>query len=169
MKEQILVLNLGKHNERCCSIFQISISLQSLFHSFPPLHGLGAHFLFPYFTFSETYLFIPFVYWSSQQSAQYPTNSKCSTNIYWVKKYLWLTLLIIASSVQFSSVQSLSHVWLFVTPWTAARQASLAITNSRSPFKPMSIESVMASNHLILCRPLLLLPSIFPSIRVFLN
>ena len=70
---------------------------------------------------------------------------------------------------QFSSVQSLSCVWLFVTPWTAARQASLSITNSQSLPKPMSIESVMPSNHLILCHPLLLLPSIFPSIRVFSN
>ena len=68
-----------------------------------------------------------------------------------------------------SSVQLLSHVWLFATPWTAARQASLSITSSRSPPKPMSIESVMPSNHLILFRPLLLLPSIFPSIRVFSN
>ena len=67
----------------------------------------------------------------------------------------------------FSSVQSLSRVRLFATPWTAARQASLPIANSRSPRKPMSIELVMPSNHLILCRPLLLLPSIFPSIRVF--
>ena len=67
------------------------------------------------------------------------------------------------------SVQSLSRVWLFVTPWTAARQASLSIINSQSLFKPMSIELVMPSNHLIPCRPLLLLPSIFPSIRVFLN
>ena len=66
-----------------------------------------------------------------------------------------------------SSVQSLSRVQLFATPWTAACQASLFITNSRSPPKPMSIESVMPSNHLILCRPLLLLPSIFPSIRGF--
>ena len=66
----------------------------------------------------------------------------------------------------FSSVQSLSRVWLFATPWTAARQASLAITN-QSLLKLMSIESVMPSNHLILCHPLLLLPSIFPSIRVF--
>ena len=73
------------------------------------------------------------------------------------------------AQVQFSSVQSLSCVWLFVTPWTAACQASLSITNSRSLPKPMSIESVMPSNHLILCRPLLLLPSIFPSIRVFSN
>ena len=72
-------------------------------------------------------------------------------------------------SVQFSSVQLLSRVQLFVTPWTAAHQASLSITNSRSPPKPMSIELVMPSNHLILFRPLLLLPSIFPSIRVFSN
>ena len=67
----------------------------------------------------------------------------------------------------FSSVQSLSCVRLFVTPWTAACQASLSITNSRSPPKPISIDLVMPSNHLILCRPLLLLPSILPSIRVF--
>ena len=71
------------------------------------------------------------------------------------------------SSVQFSSVQSLSRVQLFVTPWTAACQASLSITNSQSLLKLMSIELVMPSNHLILCHPLLLLPSIFPSIRVF--
>ena len=68
-----------------------------------------------------------------------------------------------------SSVQSLSRVRLFATPWTTARQASLSITNSQSPPKPMSIELVMPSNHLILCHPLLLLPSIFPSIRVFSN
>ena len=68
---------------------------------------------------------------------------------------------------QFSSVQSLSHVWLFATPWTAACQASLSITNSRSLLKLMSIELVMPSNHLILCCPLFLPPSIFPSIRVF--
>ena len=71
--------------------------------------------------------------------------------------------------VQFSSVQSFSRVQLFVTPWTAARKASLFITNSQSPPKPMSIKSVMPSNHLMLCHPLLLLPSIFPSIRVFSN
>ena len=68
---------------------------------------------------------------------------------------------------QLSSAQSLSHVWLFVTPWTAARQASLSITDSQSLLKLMSVESVMPSNHLILCHPLLLLPSIFPNIRVF--
>ena len=67
----------------------------------------------------------------------------------------------------FSSVQSLSHVWLFMTPWTAAHYASLSITNSWSPPKPMSVESVIPSNHLIFCHPLLLLPLIFPSIRVF--
>ena len=70
---------------------------------------------------------------------------------------------------QFSSVQLNSRVQLFVTPWTAARQASLSITNSRSPPKPITFESVMPSNHLILCRPLLFLPSIFPSIGVFSN
>ena len=70
---------------------------------------------------------------------------------------------------QFSSVQLLSCVRLLATPWTAARQASLSITISRSPPKPMSIESVMPSSHVILCRPLLLLPSILPSIRVFSN
>ena len=72
-------------------------------------------------------------------------------------------------SVQFDSVQSLSRVWLFATPWITACQASLSITNSRSLPKLMSIESVMPSNHIILCHPLLLLASIFPSIRVFTN
>ena len=67
------------------------------------------------------------------------------------------------------SVQLLSHVWLFVTPWTAACQASLSITMSWNLIKLMSIDSVMPSNHLILCHPVLLLPSIFPSIRVFSN
>ena len=69
----------------------------------------------------------------------------------------------------FSPVQLLSRVRLLVTPRTAARQAYLSITNSQSPPKPMSIESVIPSNHLILCHPLLLRPSIFPSIRVFSN
>ena len=78
--------------------------------------------------------------------------------IYWEKAYL-----------EFSSAQSLSHVWLFATAWTAAHQVSLSITNSWSSPKPMSIKSVMPSNHLIPCHPLLLLPSIYPSIRVFSN
>ena len=73
------------------------------------------------------------------------------------------------SKFPFSSVQSLSHVQLFVTPWTAAHQASLSITNFWNLLKLMSIESVMPSNHLILCHPFLLLPSIFPSIKVFSN
>ena len=68
-----------------------------------------------------------------------------------------------------SSVQSRSYVWLFATPWMAVRQASLSITNSRSSLKLTSIESVMPSNHLILCHPLLLPPSVFPNIRVFSN
>ena len=71
--------------------------------------------------------------------------------------------------IQCSSVQSFNHVRLFATPWIVAHQASLSITNSRSPPKPMSIESVMPSNDLILCCPLLLLPSIFSNIRVFSN
>ena len=82
-----------------------------------------------------------------------------------IHSLFWIKSLILF----FSLVQSLSHVWLFVTPWTVARQASLSITNSRSSFKLISIESVMPSNQLIICRPLLLLPSIFPSIRVFSN
>ena len=80
--------------------------------------------------------------------------------------HFWL---IIFTPHLFSSVQSLSRVRLFVIPWTAARQASLSIANSWSLLKLMSIESVMPSDHLILCHPLLLLPSIFPSIRVFSN
>ena len=104
---------------------------------------------------------------------QHPHKRKKSN--YWMKemlkesekKYLELPWRII--TFEFSSVQSLRRVWLFATPWTAAHQASLSITKSRSPPKPMSIESMMAANHLILCCPLLLLPSIFPSIRVFPN
>ena len=77
------------------------------------------------------------------------------------------SLLQLAESVQFSSVQSLSHVWLFATPWISACQASLSITNFWSLLRLMSIELVMPSSHLILCHPLLLLPPIPPSIRVF--
>ena len=92
------------------------------------------------------------------------------------KGKLWLSLVLCLWTfhitfliVQFSSVQLLTHVRLFVTPWIAAHQASLSITNSRSSLRLTSIESVMPSSHLILCRPLLLLPSIPPSIRVFSN
>ena len=85
-------------------------------------------------------------------------NTKCFTFILFVKIFLiW----------SFSSVQLFSHVWLFATPWTASHQASLSITNSQRLLKHMSIKSVMPSNHIILYHPLLLLPSIFPSIRVF--
>ena len=93
--------------------------------------------------------------------------------IFGKKFYVWPGLdktginLITFSSVQFSSVQSLSCVWLFATPWNAAHQSSLSITNSRSSLRLTSIQSVMPSSHLILCRPLLLLPPIPPSIRVF--
>ena len=83
--------------------------------------------------------------------------------VHWVQRWISCCFLVI------SSVQLLSRVRLFATPWTAARQASLSITNSWSTPKPMSIESVMPSNHFILCHPLLFLPSIFPSIRVFSN
>ena len=86
---------------------------------------------------------------------------------------LWLTavqkVLKMATSTEFSSVQSLSRVRLFETPWIAARQASLSITNCQSSLKLMSIESAMPSSHLILCHPLLLLTSIPPSTRVFSN
>ena len=81
--------------------------------------------------------------------------------------YHLLGLLSIHFNIQFSSVHSLSRVWLFATPWIAARQASLSITNSQSSLKLTSIESVMSTNHLILCHPLLLLPSIPPSISLF--
>ena len=86
----------------------------------------------------------------------------CSLSFFKIRFLSYLTY-------QFISVQLFSHVRLFVTPWTAACQASLSITNSQSLLNLMSIESVIPSNHLILCRPLLLLPSIFPSIRVFSN
>ena len=83
--------------------------------------------------------------------------------LFWLGSAKWAAL------QKVSSVQSLSRVQLFATPWTTALQASLSITNCRSPPKPMSIESVMPSSHLILCHPLLLLPPILPSIRVFSN
>ena len=84
-----------------------------------------------------------------------------------IKRFLLLGRKPMTNLVQLSLVQSLSRIQLFVTPWTAAHQASLSITISWNLLKLMSIESVMPSSHLILCHPLLLLPSIFPSIRVF--
>ena len=82
---------------------------------------------------------------------------------------MYVNSILLTNVFLFSSVQLLGHVWLFATLWTAACQASLSIANSQSLPKLMSIESVMLSNHLILCHPLILLPSIFPSIRVFSN
>ena len=90
----------------------------------------------------------------------------CKTiNLCCFKQLRYANLLL--NALWFSSIQSLSHVWLFATPWTAACQASLSITNCWSPPKPMSIVSLMPSNRVILCHRLLFLPSIFPSIRVF--
>ena len=83
--------------------------------------------------------------------------------------YIYTLPILLIYTHQFSSVQSLSHVWLFATPWITAHQAPCPITYSRSLLKLMSIESVMPSSHLILCRPLLLLPPIPPGIRVFSN
>ena len=99
------------------------------------------------------------------------TNTNCKKAIVAIAivaiKMLWTSNMLLCPL--FSSVQLLSHVWLFATSWTTAHQASLSITNSQSLLKLVSIESVMPSNHLILCHPLLLLTSIFPSIRVFSN
>ena len=96
---------------------------------------------------------------SFKRKTEVPRRGRNSTSIFWMNSlYIFI-----------SSVQGLSCVRLFGTLWTAALQASLSITNSQSLLKPMSIESVMPSNHLILCHPLLLLPSIFPNIRVSSN
>ena len=94
----------------------------------------------------------------------YPLYFMVSYKLFSAIYLIWLIIV-----VQFSSVQSISHVQLFATPWTTAHQAFLSITNSRSLPKLISIESVMPSNNLILCHPLLLLPSIPPNIRVFSN
>ena len=102
---------------------------------------------------------------SQQLYLQYPRHGD-NLNISWQTMQRCVCVCV---CVLFSSVQLISRVWLFVIPWTAACQASLYITNSQSLLKLISIESVMPSNHLILCCPLLLLPSIFPSIRVFSN
>ena len=100
----------------------------------------------------------------------YCMNSLVMTEIAWVMR-TWVKLDLFSNHYwrTFSSVQSLCCVQFFVTPWTAAHQASLSITNSQNLLNIVSIESVMLSNHLIICHPLLLPPSIFPSIRVFSN
>ena len=87
----------------------------------------------------------------------------------WMRMMAWMKAIVAQWYQWFSSVQWLSCVWLLATPWTTARQASLSITNSWGLFNLMSIESVMPSNHLLLGCPLLLLPSVFPSIRVFFS
>ena len=100
-------------------------------------------------------------------SWQNETINNCLHPVFWLQCDSSITLAFChLTRIQFSSIQSLSRVWIFATPWTTAHKASLSITNSRSSLKLMSIESVMPSNHLILCCPLLLLPSVFPSIRV---
>ena len=124
-------------------------------------------------TITTQYISTPFGTPKLQPTAQkYPRKQK-KTLIFliihvYVCNYNRLGLLFIIH-IQIRSDQSLSHVRLFATPWIAARQASLSITNSRSSLRLTSIESVMPSSHLILCRPLLLLPPILPSIRVFSN
>ena len=123
-------------------------------------------FLFTYFTNYIHFNFFSYINVFTYISLSYQLDIKyikvLTGNVY-------ICLLISRNRVQFSSVQSLSHVQLFATPWTAAHQASHSITNSRSLFKLMSIESMIISNQLILCHPLLLPPSVFPSIRVFSN
>ena len=107
-----------------------------------------------------------------KSSVENSDNKDCRPKVLKENKYIHIKFAVWLfgdRSVQFSSFQLLSHVWLFVTPWNAARQASLSIINSWSPSKHMSIVSVMPSNHLILCRPFLLPPLIFPNTRVFSN
>ena len=112
--------------------------------------------------------------WKSKSLAQASAFNTCKVTE-WILFFLchWcsgeIRIKYCALGIQFSSVQSFSRVWLFATPWIAARQASLSITISRSSLKLTSIESVMPSSHLILCRPLFLLPPIPPSLRVFSN
>ena len=122
--------------------------------------GVGRHCLLrPYF-----------LHWSYLNSGGRKGNQKEQENCFnKVHICMPVCFVVVLKYLSGSSVQSLNRVRLFATPWTTAHQASLSITNFRSPPKPMSIESVMPSSHLILGRPLLLLPSIFPSIRVFTN
>ena len=111
--------------------------------------------------FEDPFFFLPF-----HQELDFTELEETWMNAKW---RLWFSYMIIFSDHQFSSVQLLSRVRLFATPWIAARQASLSITISQSSLKLTSIESVMPSSHLMLCHPLLLLPPIPPSIRVFFS
>ena len=144
-----------------CNVMDCGQSGSSVHGNFPGKNTLvGCHFIFQgiFLTQGLNLHLLCLLHWqvilyrlSHQGSSQHITEP-------WSHCWQW-----------FSSVQLLSHVWFFVNSWTAACQVSLSITNSQSILKLMSIESVMPSNHLIFCRPLLLLPSIFPSIRVFSN
>ena len=118
-------------------------------------YGLSQDIVYSFlcYTVESCYLFILYIPFASA-SPKFPLHSSSIPS---------------PLAVQFSSVQSLSRVWLVVTPWTVARQASLSITNSQILLKLRSIESMMPSNYLILCHPLLFPSSIFPSIRVFSN
>ena len=136
--------------------------LQGIF----PTPGLNLHFLCLLHCRQILYLLS---HWRSPALLPPPFSRLLWLIWKWFAKYLTTHRARSPTVVQFSSVQSLSRVRLFVTPWTTAHQASLSITNSQRSLKLMSIVSVMPSNHLILCRPLLLPTSIFPSIRVFSN
>ena len=105
----------------------------------------------------------------SDRTGQLNNNKSLESLMMSIPTHIWFLKFCKMTQLEFSSVQLLSHVQFFATLWTVACQASLSITNSQGLLKLMSIESVMPSSHLILCRPLLLLFSIFPSIRVFLN
>ena len=127
---------------------------------------------------SRTSLFSHSTYKFASANPKLPVYSSPTISVSLFQFYIWLHLCHILyiiiyifkfSWYIFSSVQSLSHIWLFAAPWIAARQASLSITYSQSLLKLMPIESMMPSSHLILCRPLLLLPPIPPSIRGFSN
>ena len=116
--------------------------------------------------FTKSYQFCPIVRITQDVAFSDRLLALGNVNLGSLQVFPWLDCSLL---FHFSSVQSLSRVQLFATPWTAGCQASLSITNSQSLFKLMSIQSVMPSSHLILCHPLLLLPSIFPSIRVISN
>ena len=127
----------------------------------------GTDKIYCYWSLVTSFLFSVYI----QFLLQYLAHSSFSINIYWMsdKGYVNGYLTKDFTATRFTVVQSLSHVWLFATPWTAACKTSLSFTISQSLLKLMSIELMMPFNHLILCRPLLLLPSMFPSIRAFSN
>ena len=151
MNTYIIVTLIAPFFDRC-HIYVISVYLPLYLSTYLPTYLPVFIYLF-YLSTHLSYLSTHLIYLSLSVYLSY-------LSIYIV--YLPIYLLIVV-------VQSLNRVWLFVTPWTATHQASLSFTISQSLFKLISFESVMPSNHLILCHPLLLLPSIFPSIRVFFS